>query len=143
MGDDSTDDPITARRNGKRHPLLLPEGSLGRQGIQCSDGKNPGYLDAACSRRVRACDRSIALPACGLCITMARCCFCMVASTVSSSSSNEVRFSASGCCPTYIIMRNGDRMRSLSFLYHGRLIHCSRVNSNALVVSQVNSSSMR
>ena len=46
MGDDSTDDPITARRDGKRHPLLLPEGSLGRQGIQCSDGKNPGYLDA-------------------------------------------------------------------------------------------------
>jgi hypothetical protein len=46
MGDDPADDSITTRRDGKRHPLLLPDGSLRRQGIQWSDGKNPGYLDA-------------------------------------------------------------------------------------------------
>src|SRR5437879_1397030 len=42
----------------------------------------------------------------------------------------------------YIIMRKGDRIRSLTFLCHERLIHCSRVNSRACVTSQVNNSSI-
>src|SRR5438132_14251642 len=42
----------------------------------------------------------------------------------------------------HIIMRKGDRIRSLNLLYHGRLIHCSCVNSMAFVTSQLNSSSI-
>src|SRR5207237_10047880 len=46
MGNDSADVPITACRDGKRHPLFLPDCSLGRQGIQCSNGEDIGHLDA-------------------------------------------------------------------------------------------------
>jgi hypothetical protein len=46
MGDDSTDDPVTARRDGEHHSLLPPGCPLGREAIQCSNGKNPSYLDA-------------------------------------------------------------------------------------------------
>jgi hypothetical protein len=46
MGDDSTDDPVTACRDGQCHSLLPPDWSLRRQGVQCSNGKDSCYLDA-------------------------------------------------------------------------------------------------
>jgi hypothetical protein len=46
MGDDSTDDPVTACRDGEHHSLLPPDWPLGRESIQFSNGKNSCYLDA-------------------------------------------------------------------------------------------------
>ncbi len=45
--------------------------------------------------------------------------------------------------PAYNKKRKGASRRSLSIKYHGRLTHSSRVNSNAFVVSHMNSSSIR
>ena len=39
----------------------------------------------------------------------------------------------------HIRKRRGARMRSLTLIYHGRLSHCSMVNSNLLAVSSVKS----